>query len=98
MTDFNQFLSRASTSMLAFCLNNERGWDRVHLEEESCARLLASKGLTQRHSHRDIKTHHVREEYKGSSFFWLSNLTWGNSNPTQYFLLGCRFLDADTSL
>jgi hypothetical protein len=24
----------------------------------------------------DIETHHVREEYKGSSFSWLSSLTW----------------------
>ena len=46
----------------------------------------------------DIETHHVLEEYKGSSFFWLSSLTWGKSNPTQYFLLGCLFLDVDTSL
>ena len=46
----------------------------------------------------DIETHHVLEEYKGSSFCWLSSLTWGKSSPTQYFLLGCLFLDVDTSL
>ena len=38
------------------------------------------------------------QSFKRSSFFWLSSLTWGKSNPTQYFLLGCLFLDVDTSL
>jgi len=28
-----------------------------------------------------IETHHVLEEYKRLSFFWLSSLTWGKSNP-----------------
>src|SRR6266849_2044000 len=46
----------------------------------------------------DIEAHHVLVEYKRSSFCWLSSLTWGKSNPTQYFLLGYLFLDVDTSL
>jgi len=44
-----------------------------------------------------IETHHVLEEYKRLSFFWLSSLTWGKSNPHPVLPSWCLFLDVHTS-
>jgi hypothetical protein len=59
MTEFDQFLSQGQhfDAGLLFW-DNECGWDRVHLELESFARLLAawaSKGLTQQQSRQHMR-------------------------------------------
>jgi hypothetical protein len=42
MTEFDHCLTQGRQSMLAFCLGQQARWDRVHLEQESLARLLAA--------------------------------------------------------
>src|ERR1017187_7908659 len=76
----------------------DREWSRSASLRVTVSRSRNCSGPNHPGFVQDIETHHVLEEYKGSSFCWLSSLTWGKSSPTQYFLLGCLLLDVDTSL